>query len=80
MTAHRDPLTPETMARRIHDDVLQSLGAVMLHLEMCRRLLELNRSSELPEQFEEARHSLEEAVASLRRLLTDLRQGEGSQP
>jgi signal transduction histidine kinase len=64
---------PHPLAERIHDRVLQLLGAAMLQSEMAEQLGQLGRQDEVPATLAELRSSLEQAVVELRGIMSDLR-------
>jgi signal transduction histidine kinase len=64
---------PHPLARRIHDRVLQLLGAALLKTEMCEQLGRLGREDEVRTTLEELRATLEETVGELRSIMSDLR-------
>lgn len=64
---------PHPLARRIHDRVLQLLGAALLKTEMCEQLGRLGREEEIADTVAELRATLEQTVDELRLIMLDLR-------
>lgn len=64
---------PHPLAERIHNRVLQLLGAALMQSEMCEQLQRLGREDEIPGTLAELRTSLEQAVVELRAIMKDLR-------
>ncbi len=67
---------PHPLAQRIHNGVLQMLGSALLQAEMCEQLGRLGRTDEIPATLGELRESLNGAVAELRSIMTELRDGD----
>jgi signal transduction histidine kinase len=67
---------PHPIAERIHDPVLQLLGAAMLQSELAEHLNEQRRHDEVQSTLAELRTSLERAVDELRGIMSDLARSE----
>jgi signal transduction histidine kinase len=65
---------PHPLAQRIHNRVLQLLGAALMQSEMCEQLGRLGREQEIPATLAELRESLEQAVIELRAIMAELRE------
>ncbi|MDQ3811211.1 MAG: hypothetical protein M3336_13060 [Chloroflexota bacterium] len=70
---------PHPLAQRIHNRVLQQLGAALLQSEMCEQLSSMGREAEIPAALAELRSSLEQAVLELRDIMAELRVSHGDQ-
>lgn len=60
------------MAKLIHDDVLQSLGANLLKVQLCARLIELGRAEEGLQELVSLQADLGWSADRLRRLMIEL--------
>jgi signal transduction histidine kinase len=69
---------PHPIAERIHDRVLQLLGAAMLQSEMAEHLSELGRQDEVQATLGDLRTSLDLTVIELRRIMSDLRDADSA--
>jgi hypothetical protein len=67
-------MAPHPLAERIHNRVLQLLGAALMQSEMCEQLGRLGREDEIPATLAELRTSLEQAVVELRSIMAELRE------
>ena len=59
------------LARELHDDLLQTLSAVGLRLELCRQLSRSNKSSALEVELARLKTCLEESVTIMRHLVVE---------
>jgi signal transduction histidine kinase len=70
--------TPQPLAERIHNDVLQMLGSALLKTELVEQLGLLGRGDEIAAQLTELRSALESACLELRSIMVELRRAEGA--
>jgi hypothetical protein len=61
------------LADRIHDDVLQRLGAAMLKAELCEHLYGAGRGPEIVGPLRDLRGILEHVCLELRGVMAELR-------
>jgi signal transduction histidine kinase len=64
---------PHPLAVRIHDRVLQLVGAAMMKAEMAETLGHLGRHDEVPATLAELRSALEDTIVELRSIMADLK-------
>lgn len=71
-------MTPDQhpLARRIHDGVLQLLGAALMKTELMEQLHQLGRDDDAPAHLAELRQTLEQTVTELRSIMAELREAE----
>lgn len=80
---HTPPRTTPTaaeVAARIHDDVLQSLGAALLQSELCQRLWELGQPEQALGELGDLTKQLESAVDALREIMNELMRATLDEP
>jgi signal transduction histidine kinase len=62
----------QALARDLHDGPTQLVSAIMMHLELCKLILEQN-PAQLPEELAATQHLARQAVDNIRTLLFELR-------
>lgn len=73
-----DPTYFAQLERRIHDDVLQSLGVSLLGAELCRRLWAAGQQEEALHELDEVVRETEAAIEVLRTIMCELHVGSAA--